>query len=123
MFKIGNSKELPAIPDHLSEEGKDFIWQCLQRNPLHRPTASRLLEHPFVKSASLVERPISRPEPSDPSPGVTVTVRSQVLSHSLSCYVSKKCMTAFKKSYLAQFLLSFINGALIRKYAPLRFVL
>ncbi|KAI4330835.1 hypothetical protein MLD38_029080 [Melastoma candidum] len=27
MFKIGNSKELPAIPDHLSEEGKDFVRQ------------------------------------------------------------------------------------------------
>ncbi|KAG0486200.1 hypothetical protein HPP92_008295 [Vanilla planifolia] len=24
MFKIGNSKELPTIPDHLSDEGKDF---------------------------------------------------------------------------------------------------
>lgn len=84
MFKIGNSKELPAIPDDLSEDGKDFIRRCLQRNPSHRPTASELLEHPFVRSAALVERPISRPEPSDPSPGVTVTVRSQVLSRSRS---------------------------------------
>ncbi|KAA8533707.1 hypothetical protein F0562_031224 [Nyssa sinensis] len=25
MFKIGHSKELPAIPDHLSDDGKDFV--------------------------------------------------------------------------------------------------
>ncbi|OWM79550.1 mitogen-activated protein kinase kinase kinase YODA [Punica granatum] len=78
MFKIGNSKELPAIPDHLSEDGKDFIRQCLQRNPLHRPAAARLLEHPFVKSAApleRVERPVSGPEPSDPSPGVAIAAR------------------------------------------------
>ncbi|XP_057857223.1 mitogen-activated protein kinase kinase kinase YODA [Cryptomeria japonica] len=52
MFKIGNSKELPAIPDHLSEEGKSFVRLCLQRNPTHRPIAAQLLEHPFVKNAA-----------------------------------------------------------------------
>ncbi|VAI47697.1 unnamed protein product [Triticum turgidum subsp. durum] len=57
MFKIGNSKELPPIPDHLSEEGKDFIRQCLQRDPSSRPTAVDLLQHSFVRSASPLERP------------------------------------------------------------------
>ena len=70
MFKIGNSKELPVIPDHLSEEGKDFVRQCLQRNPLHRPTAAQLLDHCFVKNAAPLERPVSYSEPSDPLPGV-----------------------------------------------------
>ncbi|KAL3692907.1 hypothetical protein R1sor_006558 [Riccia sorocarpa] len=51
MFKIGNSKELPAIPDTLSPEGKDFVRQCLQRNPAERPTAQELLDHPFVRNA------------------------------------------------------------------------
>ncbi|KAH9294084.1 hypothetical protein KI387_040710, partial [Taxus chinensis] len=51
MFKIGNSKELPTIPDYLSEEGKDFLRLCLQRNPTNRPSAEHLLEHPFVKYA------------------------------------------------------------------------
>ncbi|OMO58619.1 hypothetical protein COLO4_34486 [Corchorus olitorius] len=75
MFKIGNSKELPAIPDSLSDEGKDFIRQCLQRNPLHRPTAARLLEHPFVKNAAPLERPIFSADTSDPSPAVTNAMR------------------------------------------------
>ncbi|PON44174.1 Serine/threonine protein kinase [Trema orientale] len=71
MFKIGNSKELPAIPDHLSQDGKDFVWQCLQRNPLHRPSAAQLLEHPFVKYAAPLERPILSPKSSDLSPSIT----------------------------------------------------
>lgn len=78
MFKIGNSKELPAIPDHLSEDGKDFVRKCLQRNPMNRPTAAQLLEHRFVKNAAPLERPIIGSEPSDP-PGITNGVKSLVL--------------------------------------------
>ncbi|EPS67034.1 mitogen activated protein kinase kinase kinase kkk 3, partial [Genlisea aurea] len=48
IFKIGNSKDIPEIPDHLSSHAKDFIRQCLQRDPSSRPTASQLLAHPFV---------------------------------------------------------------------------
>ncbi|XP_065628478.1 mitogen-activated protein kinase kinase kinase YODA-like [Quercus suber] len=76
MFKIGNSKELPAIPDHLSEDGKDFVRQCLQRNPMSRPTAAKLLEHPFVKNAAPLERPIMGPEPSDMPAVVTNGVKA-----------------------------------------------
>nr|GMD99884.1 mitogen-activated protein kinase kinase kinase YODA [Ipomoea batatas] len=62
MFKIGNSKELPAIPDHLSDEGKNFVRQCLQRNPHHRPTAAaQLLDHPFVRNVAPIERAILSP--------------------------------------------------------------
>ncbi|XP_027103737.1 mitogen-activated protein kinase kinase kinase YODA isoform X1 [Coffea arabica] len=64
MFKIGNSKELPAIPDDLSEEGKDFVRQCLQRNPLHRPTAAQLLDHPFVKNAAPLDKPLASTDPT-----------------------------------------------------------
>lgn len=78
MFKIGNSRELPAIPDHLLDHGKDFIRQCLQRNPLHRPTAAQLLEHPFVKYAAPLERPILGLEPSDPPSGITNGVKALV---------------------------------------------
>ncbi|KAG8483048.1 hypothetical protein CXB51_021983 [Gossypium anomalum] len=76
MFKIGNSKELPPIPDYLSDEGKDFVRQCLQRNPQHRPTAVQLLGHPFVKYAAHLERPIPDAEPPDPTPGVTSGVKT-----------------------------------------------
>ncbi|KAJ8536795.1 hypothetical protein K7X08_035196 [Anisodus acutangulus] len=66
MFKIGNSKELPAVPEQLSDEAKDFVRKCLQREPRHRPTAAQLLEHPFVKNAATLEKPNISPAPSDP---------------------------------------------------------
>lgn len=61
MFKIGHSKELPAIPEHLSDDGKDFVRQRLQRNPSSRP-AAQLLDHPFVRNVAPLERPIPSPE-------------------------------------------------------------
>ncbi|XP_057463338.1 mitogen-activated protein kinase kinase kinase YODA-like [Actinidia eriantha] len=87
MFKIGNSKELPSIPDHLSDEGKDFVRLCLQRNPLHRPTAAQLLDHQFVKNAATLDRPILNSEPSEPPPTVSIPVRSPGTGHNknVSC--------------------------------------
>ncbi|KAL4168227.1 hypothetical protein KRP22_011629 [Phytophthora ramorum] len=35
--------------DHFSPELCDFLDQCLQKNPMYRPPAARLLEHPFIK--------------------------------------------------------------------------
>uniref|UniRef100_A0A5B7CDJ4 mitogen-activated protein kinase kinase kinase n=1 Tax=Davidia involucrata TaxID=16924 RepID=A0A5B7CDJ4_DAVIN len=81
MFKIGNSKELPAIPDYLSDDGKDFVRQCLQRNPLHRPTAAELLEHPFVKNAAPLERSILSPEPLEAPLASSNAVRSPGIGH------------------------------------------
>ncbi|RDY07119.1 Mitogen-activated protein kinase kinase kinase 3, partial [Mucuna pruriens] len=52
IFKIGNSKDMPEIPEHLSNEAKNFIKQCLQRDPLARPTAQKLLDHPFIRDQS-----------------------------------------------------------------------
>ncbi|KAK9678322.1 hypothetical protein RND81_11G203600 [Saponaria officinalis] len=49
IFKIGNSKDIPLIPDFLSSDAKSFLNLCLQRDPSKRPSASDLLEHPFVK--------------------------------------------------------------------------
>lgn len=54
LFKIANSKDIPDIPDHLSPEGKDFLRVCLRRDPATRPTATHLLEHPFVLDQSPV---------------------------------------------------------------------
>lgn len=94
MFKIGNSKELPSIPEHLSDDGKDFILQCLQRNPSRRPTAAQLLEHPFVKNIAPSERLISNPDPLEAIPSVTNAVQSLGIGQAnkprniLSCPVS-----------------------------------
>ncbi|KAL7122990.1 hypothetical protein ACP275_01G078500 [Erythranthe tilingii] len=76
LFKIGNSKELPEIPDSLSDECKDFVRQCLQRNPCYRPTAAQLLEHPFIKKSTLSERHVSSAEPTESMPALTHKVRA-----------------------------------------------
>ncbi|XP_072972676.1 mitogen-activated protein kinase kinase kinase 1-like [Typha angustifolia] len=46
-FKIGRGEQ-PPIPKSLSKDARDFISQCVQVSPDDRPTASQLLEHPFV---------------------------------------------------------------------------
>ncbi|PWA75118.1 mitogen-activated protein kinase kinase kinase 1 [Artemisia annua] len=48
LFRIG-SGIAPPVPDSLSKEAKDFISQCFLVNPRDRPTASQLLDHPFVR--------------------------------------------------------------------------
>ncbi|CAM8914753.1 unnamed protein product [Rhodiola kirilowii] len=48
LFHIGTTKSHPPIPEHLSNEAKDFLLKCLQGVPSMRPTAAVLLQHPFV---------------------------------------------------------------------------
>ncbi|KAL6647176.1 hypothetical protein ACP70R_014613 [Stipagrostis hirtigluma subsp. patula] len=50
MFKVLHKD--PPIPENLSPEGKDFLQCCFKRNPAERPTASELLEHPFIRNSS-----------------------------------------------------------------------
>ncbi|XP_076897653.1 mitogen-activated protein kinase kinase kinase YODA-like [Bidens hawaiensis] len=75
LFKVSNSKELPEIPAKLSDECKDFILRCLQRAPCQRPTATQLLEHPFVKNFRSSERMTPNPTP------ITNGMRSLGIGH------------------------------------------
>ncbi|CAA3025962.1 mitogen-activated kinase kinase kinase YODA-like [Olea europaea subsp. europaea] len=49
MFNVLNKS--PPIPETLSNEGKDFLRRCFQRRPADRPSATKLLEHPFLRSS------------------------------------------------------------------------
>ncbi|XP_057416981.1 mitogen-activated protein kinase kinase kinase 1-like [Lotus japonicus] len=51
IFRIGKG-EPPPIPEHLSEDARDFILKCLQVNPNKRPTAAQLLDHPFIRMSA-----------------------------------------------------------------------
>ncbi|CAM6107925.1 unnamed protein product [Calypogeia fissa] len=48
LWTVGHGNA-PAIPDTLSETAKDFVKHCLEINPAKRPTATELLNHPFVR--------------------------------------------------------------------------
>ncbi|XP_027091661.2 mitogen-activated protein kinase kinase kinase 1 isoform X1 [Coffea arabica] len=50
LFRIGRG-EPPDIPETLSGDAREFILKCLQVNPIARPSAAQLLDHPFVKRA------------------------------------------------------------------------
>ncbi|KAI5063786.1 hypothetical protein GOP47_0020456 [Adiantum capillus-veneris] len=65
LFKV-KSGELPPLPQHLSPEGKDFIQRCLNMVPKDRPTASELLQHPFVLNAVTPEHRSPPPSPISP---------------------------------------------------------
>jgi len=45
---ISMSDSTPPIPEALDELGKDMVRQCVQRDPEKRPSATDLLEHPFL---------------------------------------------------------------------------
>ncbi|KAJ9568022.1 hypothetical protein OSB04_003988 [Centaurea solstitialis] len=64
LFRIGRGIP-PPIPNYLSREARDFISQCLHVNPRDRPTATQLLDHPFVRrllpsDSSVSEQPSKR---------------------------------------------------------------
>nr|XP_027114605.1 mitogen-activated protein kinase kinase kinase ANP1-like isoform X2 [Coffea arabica] len=54
LFYIGTTKEHPPIPEFLSAEAKDFLLKCLEKEPELRPSASELLQHPFVTGEILL---------------------------------------------------------------------
>lgn len=60
LFHIGTTKSHPPIPDHLSTEAKDFLLKCLHKEPDLRPTASDLLQHPFVTGEYQESHPVNR---------------------------------------------------------------
>jgi serine/threonine protein kinase len=50
---IANSNVPPKFPSHLSKECKEFLFNCLKKNPIERYSARKLLEHEFFKSKTL----------------------------------------------------------------------
>lgn len=41
-------KTTPRLPSHLSQHARDFVSQCLRKDPSHRPTVPQLLRHPWI---------------------------------------------------------------------------
>ncbi|KFK33968.1 hypothetical protein AALP_AA5G085100 [Arabis alpina] len=46
---IGESNLVPYVPVSLSEEAKDFVYKCLEKDPTQRSSVESLMDHPFLK--------------------------------------------------------------------------
>ncbi|XP_057180905.1 serine/threonine-protein kinase pim-2-like [Triplophysa rosa] len=55
----------PKLDSSLSRECRDFISECLQRNPLHRMSLKELMAHEWING---VEEGPSDPDVSEPVP-------------------------------------------------------
>lgn len=78
MFHIGVATQHPPLPDpgQLSEKGIDFIRQCLIIDPVKRPSALELMDHPWMLEFQELLRTFEKAElatgppvemPSDPA--------------------------------------------------------
>ncbi|XLR08524.1 hypothetical protein HN51_063527 [Arachis hypogaea] len=48
LYRIGFLDEVPEIPSHVSDEGKDFLAKCFKRDPSERGLVEELLRHGFI---------------------------------------------------------------------------
>ncbi|KAL0921125.1 hypothetical protein M5K25_008164 [Dendrobium thyrsiflorum] len=48
IHQISFSSDVPAMPEWISDKGKDFVSKCLRRDPKERWTTEQLLRHPFI---------------------------------------------------------------------------
>lgn len=48
LYHIGSTESYPIVPNHLTDEAKQFVKLCLTRDPKNRPSATQLLKHSFI---------------------------------------------------------------------------
>ncbi|XP_012841581.1 PREDICTED: mitogen-activated protein kinase kinase kinase 2 [Erythranthe guttata] len=55
LYRVGFSGDVPETPAWFSGQARDFLDNCLTRDPRERWTAAELLRHPFMIAASAEE--------------------------------------------------------------------
>ncbi|CAK9173651.1 unnamed protein product [Ilex paraguariensis] len=90
LFHIGTTKAHPPIPEHLSVEAKDFLLNCLQKEPYLRPAASYLLNHPFVTGEYQQNHPVFRTSVMDNS-GHRMAALEVDLKKSMNSDIRRTC--------------------------------
>eukprot|EP01064_Diplonema_japonicum_P034455 TRINITY_DN7140_c0_g1_i1.p1 TRINITY_DN7140_c0_g1~~TRINITY_DN7140_c0_g1_i1.p1 ORF type:complete len:712 (+),score=128.59 TRINITY_DN7140_c0_g1_i1:56-2191(+) len=62
IYHIGKADATPDIPGWMSYDCKDFVSQCLQRDPTLRPSCDLMLGHAFLRRGLHVESELSEDE-------------------------------------------------------------
>ncbi|XP_030464410.1 mitogen-activated protein kinase kinase kinase 17-like [Syzygium oleosum] len=55
LSRIGYSSEMPEYPAQLSKLGRDFLENCLRRDPEARWSCDQLLQHPFLQKDAVAD--------------------------------------------------------------------
>ena len=55
---VGKSDKIPDIPKQFSYELKDFVLNCLEKDPDKRPDVNKLLNHFFITGAKLENKTV-----------------------------------------------------------------
>jgi len=53
LYAIAQAETGPPLPDGISDDCASFLKACFTYDPSQRPTANKLLQHPFVARSNL----------------------------------------------------------------------
>ncbi|KAG6666798.1 mitogen-activated protein kinase kinase kinase 20-like [Carya illinoinensis] len=84
---IGDEREVPKIPNGVSDEAKSFLKSCLVRKPIYRFTAEMLMDHPFLTGIGyqLEDEYMKKEEHEVASPSVSCNETDSEFSGSSIC--------------------------------------
>jgi serine/threonine protein kinase len=89
MFKV--LRDTPPIPETLSSDGKDFLRCCFRRNPAERLSATKLLEHRFLKNSQQLD--VLFGNPAFNGKNLTVNINGTSFVFLLNfCYLCYSCL-------------------------------
>ncbi|TYZ64318.1 hypothetical protein PybrP1_007535 [[Pythium] brassicae (nom. inval.)] len=57
LYYVAHLETLPPLPGELSDDARSFITACLEIDPVLRPSALELLQHPFVQAFDPIRSP------------------------------------------------------------------
>lgn len=52
MFYVGSTNDIPQIPEETSDQCRDFLFRCFERDVMRRASADELLQHPWLRAAA-----------------------------------------------------------------------
>lgn len=73
LYYVAHLETLPPLPGELSDDARSFVTACLEIDPVLRPSALELLQHPFVRAFDPMRSPPMRSARIQSAPPATDT--------------------------------------------------